>query len=100
MSATLRLTRRHPVELMRTPFEVQSDERIGVINKTRDTLEIPVEPGHHTVRIRSGRYSSRERSFDVAEGELVNFRTHGPLIWPLYVAAMITPDRGISLKHE
>ena len=102
MSATLILTRKHPgMELRRGPFEIQSDgERIGSINKTLETLEIPVEPGHHSIRIRSGRYSSQERSFDVADGEVVSFRTHGPLIWPLLVASMITPDRGITLKRE
>lgn len=102
MSATLILTRKHPgMELLRGPYEIQSDgERVGSIIKTRDTLEIPVEPGHHSIRIRSGRYSSQERSFDVGDGEVVSFRTHGPLVWPLYVAAMIKPDRGISLKRE
>jgi len=89
------------MELRRGPFEIQSDgERIGSINKTLETLEIPVEPGHHSIRIRSGRYSSQERSFDVADGEVVSFRTHGPLIWPLLVASMIKPDRGITLKRE
>ena len=79
MSATLRLTRKHPlVELRRGPYE----------------------PGHHTLRIRSGRYSSQERSYDVADGEVVNFRTHGPLVWPVYVASIIKPDLAISLKHE
>jgi hypothetical protein len=102
VSATLRLTRKHPgLELRRGPFEIQSDgERIGSIDKTGETLEIPVEPGHHTLRIRYGRYSSPERYFDVADGEVVNFRTYGPLIWPLYVASIIKPGRGISLKHE
>ena len=102
MSATLRLTRQHPLmELRRGPFEIQSDgERIGSMNKTHETLEIPVEPGHHTLRIRSGRYSSQERSFDAADGEVVNFRTHGPLVWPVYVASIIKPDLAISLKHE
>jgi hypothetical protein len=102
MSATLRLTRKHPfMELRRGPFEIQSDgERIGSIDKLDETIEIPVESGHHTLRIRSGRYSSQERSYDVADGEVVNFRTHGPLVWPVYVASIIKPDLAISLKHE
>jgi hypothetical protein len=89
------------MELLRGPFEIQSDgERIGVINKTRETLEIPVEPGHHIIRVRSGRYSSQERPFDVGDGEVVSFRTHGPLVWPVYLAAVFKPDLGISLKRE
>lgn len=102
MSATLRVTRKHPLmELRRGPFEIQSDgERIGSITKLDQTVELPVEPGHHVIRIRSGRYTSRERGFDVADGNVVNFRTHGPLVWPVYVAAIFKPDLGISLKLQ
>ncbi len=102
MSATLRLTRKHPaMELRRSPFEIEVDgESIGSMNKLDETVEIPVEPGHHTLQMRSGRYSSQEHSFDVADGEVVNFRTHGPLVWPVYVASIVKPDLGISLKHE
>jgi hypothetical protein len=102
MSATLRLTRRHPLmELRRGPFEIELDgQSIGSIDKTDQTSEIPVEAGHHTLRMESGRSSSHERSFDVADGEVVNFRTHGPLVWPVYVASILKPDLGISLKRE
>jgi hypothetical protein len=89
------------MELRRGPFEIQSDgERIGSINQLHETVEIPVDSGHHTLRIRSGRYSSQECSFDVADGEVVDFRTRGPLVWPMYVASIFKPDLGISLKHE
>ena len=102
MSATLRLTRQHPLtELRRGPFEIELDGKsIGSISKTGETSEIPVEAGHHTLRIGSGRSSSPARSFDVADGDVVNFRTHGPLVWPVYVASMLKPDLGISLKRE
>jgi hypothetical protein len=102
MSATLRLTRRHPLtELRRGPFETELDGKsVRSVSKLDETVEIPVEPGHHTLRIRSGRYSSQQRSFDLADGEVVSFRTHGPLVWPVYVASIIKPDLAISLKHE
>jgi hypothetical protein len=102
MSATLRLTRKHPLmELRRGPFEIELDgNSVGSINKLHETVEIPVESGHHTLRIRSGRYSSPECSFDVADGEVVDFRTRGPLVWPVFVASMIKLDLGISLKRE
>jgi hypothetical protein len=32
--------------------------------------------------------------------DAVNFRTHGPLVWPVYVASLFKPDLGISLKRE
>jgi hypothetical protein len=69
------------MELRRGPFEIEVD-------------------GHHTLRIRSGRYSSHEGSFDVADGEVVDFRARGPLVWPLYVALIFKPDLGIWLKSE
>ncbi len=102
MSATLRLTRRHPgIELRRGPFEIELDGKsAGSIAKLHDTVEVPVEPGHHTLRIRYGRFSSPDRSFDLAEGEAVNFRTRGPLVWPAYVASLLKPDLGLWLKRE
>lgn len=101
MSATLILTRKHPLmELRRGPFETELDGRnAGALRKLDETVEMTVEPGHHVLRIRAGRYSSQERSFDVADGEAVNFRTHGPLVWPVYVASLVKPDLGISLKR-
>lgn len=102
MAATLRLTRKHPgMELRRGPFEIQLDgTSVGSLNKLHETVEIPVAPGHHTLRIRAGRYSSHERLFDVADDKVVNFRTRGPLVWPVYVASIIKPDLGISLKAD
>jgi hypothetical protein len=103
MSATLKLTRKHPrIELRRGPFEIELDgnSSVGSINKLHETVEIPLAAGHHTLRIRSGRYSSHECSFEVADGEAVDFRTRGPLVWPVYVASILKPDLGISLKRE
>jgi hypothetical protein len=101
MAATLRLTRKHPaIELRRGAFEIELDGKsIGSITKIDETSEIPVGAGHHTLRIRSGRSTSPARAFDVADGEVVNFRTHGPLVWPVYVASILKPDLGISLKR-
>jgi hypothetical protein len=89
------------MELKRGPFEIELDgNSVSSIDKLDETVEIPVDSGHHTLRIRSGRSSSHERSFDVADGDVVNFRTHGPLVWPVYVASIFKPDLGISLKRE
>ncbi|HWF74624.1 MAG TPA: hypothetical protein VG186_14835 [Solirubrobacteraceae bacterium] len=101
MSATLTLTRQGAgIELRRGLFEIELDgKRVGSI-KYHDTVELPVEPGHHTLRIRSGRYSSGEHSFDAADGEGVTFRTHGAMVWPRYVASIVKPDLAISLRRE
>jgi hypothetical protein len=102
MSATLRLTRgaSFAIELRRGQFEIWVDsENVGSIDNNQ-TVETPVEPGRHTVRIRHGRYSSRELPFDVADGDSIDFRCHGAYLWPIYVASFVVPSLAITLKHE
>jgi hypothetical protein len=101
VSATLKLSREGAgIELRRGPFEIQLDgTSVGSI-KHHETVETPLEPGHHILRIRSGRYSSQDHPFDVSDGETVTFRTHGAMVWPRYIASIVKPDLAISLKHE
>jgi hypothetical protein len=67
---------------------------------SRETVEVSVQPGQHTVRLGAGRHRSVDRSLDVASDEVVSFRCHGPRIWPMYLAALVKPDLWISLKLE
>lgn len=92
------LTRRgFGMELRRGQFEIVVDGRqIGSLNYG-DTVEEQVEPGHHVLRIQAGRYSSRDRSFDVADGEAASFRCHGAMVWPRWLASFVKPDLAISL---
>jgi hypothetical protein len=102
MSATLKVTREvgFGFELRRGRFEISVDgKRLGSL-ENHETVETPLEPGRHTIRIRKGRYSSRDRSFDVADGEIVSFRCHGARIWPTYVASIVVPNLAIALKRE
>jgi hypothetical protein len=101
VSATLRVTREtFGIELTRGEFEVSVDgKRVGSM-KYGETVETPLEAGRHTLRIRKGRYSSRDRSFDVADGETVSFRCSGAILWPRFVASLVMPDLGIILKRE
>jgi hypothetical protein len=101
VSAALKLVREGAgIELRRGPFEIQLDGRtVGSITR-HQTVEMPLAPGDHTLRIRKGRYSSHEHSFGVADGEVINFRTHGAMVWPRYVVSIIKPDLAISFKHE
>jgi hypothetical protein len=101
VSATLKLVREGTgIELRRGRFEISVDGKIVGALERHETVEIPVEPGHHTLRIRAGRYSSEDHSFDSADDEVVNFRLHGAMIWPRYVASIVKPDLAISLKRE
>jgi len=101
VSATLRLVREGiGMELWRGKFDVSVDgERIGSI-ELHDTVETPVEPGHHTLRVERGRYVSPARTFDVSDGETATFRCHGANIWPRFVASLVKPDLAISLRRE
>jgi hypothetical protein len=88
------------MELRRGQFEISVDGRnIGSLSYG-DTVQAQVEPGHHTLRIRAGRYSSQDRSFDVADGEVVSFRCHGAMVWPRWVASLVKPDLAISLMRQ
>jgi hypothetical protein len=66
----------------------------------KETVEVAVEPGHHTLRLGSGSHRSAERSLDVAGDEVVGFRCHGPRIWPMLVAALVKNDLWITLRRE
>lgn len=71
----------------------------GTINYG-DKIELPVEAGHHTLRIRAGRCSSQNRSFDVVDGDVVYFRCHGAMVWPRWLLSFAKPDLAIALKEE
>ena len=62
----------------------------------RETVEVAVAPGHHTLRLGSGRRRSAERSFDVAQDEVAAFSCHGPRFWPQLLAALVKQR---SLDH-
>ena len=102
MSATLRLTRNVglPPELRRGRFEISVDGKPVGSLANHDTIQTQIEPGRHDLVVRRGRYSSRTRTFDAADGEVVTFQCGGARIWPTYVASIVKPDLGISLRPE
>lgn len=101
MSATLKLTREgYGIELRRGTFDISVDDKNEGTLERHETVEVPLEPGRHVLRIRAGRYSSRRHSFEVDDGEVVTFRCHGAMMWPRYVASVLKPDLAISLVRE
>ena len=66
----------------------------------RETVEVAVAPGHHTLRLGSGRRRSAERSFDVAQDEAAAFSCHGPRFWPQLLAALVKNDLWITLRRS
>jgi hypothetical protein len=98
MAATLRLTHKAiGVEVRRGPYEVVLDgNRVGSV-EMNDTIEIPVEPGRHTLQVRSGRNCSRTQTFDAADGDVVAFRCTGKSFLPRFLASFVVPSLALSL---
>jgi hypothetical protein len=101
MAATLKLTHRAiGVEVRRGTYDVVLDgERVGSL-ELNDTFETPVEPGRHTLQVRNGRKSSRTKSFDATEDEIVAFRCSGKSILPIFLLSFVVPSLAISLHRE
>lgn len=101
MSATLTLAHRAiGAEIRRGTYDVLLDgERVGSV-EMNDTYETPIEPGRHSLQVRSGRNSSRTKTFDAANGETIAFRCTGKSILPIFLASFVVPSLALSLKRE
>jgi hypothetical protein len=101
MAATLRL--RHKAigaEVRRGPYDVMVDgERVGSL-EMNDTIEVPVQPGRHTLQVRGGRNSSRTQTFDATDGDLVAFRCTGKRFLPLFLVSFVVPSLALVLVRE
>ena len=101
MTATLKLTHKTiGVEIRRGSYDVVVDGKPVGSLELNETIDIPVEPGHHTLQVRSGRNSSRTETFDAAEGETVAFRCGGKRILPIFLLSFVVPSLALSLHRE
>ncbi len=101
MAATLKLTHKTiGVEVRRGTFDVVVDGKRGGSLELNGTVEMPVEPGRHTLQVRNGRNLSRTLTFDAAEGEVVAFRCGGKRILPIFLASFVVPSLALSLKRD
>ncbi len=101
MPVTLRLTHKAiGVEVRRGAYDVMVDgQRVGSV-EMNDTFETSIEPGRHTLQVRSGRNSSRIKTFDAADGETVAFRCTGKSILPIFLLSFVLPGLALSLYRE
>ena len=101
MAATLKLSHKAiGVEVRRGPYDIMVDgAHVGSVEMNA-TTELPVEPGRHTLQVRNGRNSSRTRTFDAADGELVAFRCTGKRFLPLFLASFVIPNLALVLIRE
>ena len=100
MTATLKMTHKAMgVEVRRGTYDIVVDgQRAGSL-EMNDTIEIPVEPGRHTLLIRSGRNSSRTQTFEAAESQIVAFRCTGKSILPIFLASFVVPSLALNLRR-
>ena len=79
MSSTLTLKRAATgaAELRRSSFEIILDGKPAGSIERLQTVELQVQPGPHTLRVKAGRCSSPAKNFDAADDANVN--AAGPL---------------------
>ena len=66
-----------------------------------DTVEIPIEPGTHTLKLTStGSRRSPERTFTAKDESVTDFNCHTQPYWPLLLMALVVPGRWIALKQH
>jgi hypothetical protein len=88
------------VEVRRGTFDVLVDgERAGSL-EMNDTVEIPIEAGHHTLQVRNGRNLSRTLTLDAAEGQIAAFRCTGKRFLPIFLMSFVVPRLALSLRPE
>lgn len=101
MTATLKLTHKSiGVEVRRGRYNVMVDGQLAGSLAMNDTIEIPVEPGRHTLQLRSGRNSSRTQTFEAAEDQTVAFRCTGKSPLPIFLASFLIPRLALHLRRE
>ena len=101
VSATLKLTHKAiGAEVRRGTYDVVLDgERAGSVEMNQ-TIEIPVEPGRHTLQVRNGRNSSSTERFGAAEDEVVAFRCTGKRPLPIFLASFVVPRLALKLVRD
>ena len=101
MSATLKVAHTAiGVEVRRGPYQVLVDGMPAGSVDMNDVIEIPIEAGRHTLRIRSGRSSSRTKTFDAVDGEVVAFRCTGKSLLPIFLLSFLVPNLAITVRRE
>lgn len=101
MTATLKLTHKAlGVEVRRGSYDIVVDGQSAGSLEMNDSIEIPIGPGRHTLKVRSGRKSSRAETFEASEGQTVAFRCTGKSVLPIFLASFFIPSLALQLRRE
>ena len=99
-TATLMLSRKWGGIDTRTWQIIIDGNTAGEIGK-QQTVELPVGPGRHTLRLRSSqRFVSPERSFEATGGQVIRFSCRAAMFWPRMLAALVKHDLWIALNPD
>lgn len=90
----------NPAGIMRGKFDIVVDGKSAGSVKWHEAIELPVEPGHHTLQARKGRYSSKVKEFDAAADEFIAFRCNRRRHPLILAATLFAPSLAISLTRE
>ena len=100
MAATLRLTHKAiGAEVRRATYDIVVDGQHAGSVEMNDTVDIPIDPGRHTLQVRSGRNSSRTATLDAAESQTVTFRCTGKSFLPIFLASFVVPSLALQLRR-
>ncbi len=100
MASTLTVTHKSiEVEVRRGTYDIVVDGQHAGSVEMNDTVDIPIDPGRHTLQVRSGRNSSRTETFDAAESETVAFRCTGKSFLPIFLASFVVPSLALQLRR-
>ena len=100
MTATLKLTHKAiGIEVRRGAYELVVDGLAAGSVKMNDTIEVPIGPGRHTLKIRSGRKASRTQTFEASDGQTVAFRCTGKSLLPIFLASFVVPSLALQLRR-
>ncbi|MBG0739530.1 hypothetical protein IV500_09050 [Paeniglutamicibacter antarcticus] len=101
MSATLKLTHKTiGVEVRRGTYDVMVDGKPVGSLELNQTIDIPVNPGRHSLQVLEGRNTSRTKTFDAVDGETVSYRCSGKSVLPIFLLSFLVPSLALSLKRE
>jgi hypothetical protein len=101
MLPTLKVTHKAiGAEVRRGTYDIVVDGKLTGSVEMNGTIEMPVEPGRHTLQIRDGRKSSSAETFDAAEGEVVAFRCTGKRFLPIFLASFVVPRLALKLVRD
>lgn len=101
MSGTLTVTHKTiGAEVRRGTYEIVVDGTAAGAVEMNDTFEMSLEPGSHTLQVRSGRNSSPTVTFDVSDGEVVAYLCTGKSFLPKFLLSFLIPSLALTLHRE